>query len=563
MIFRFLIFLFLICSVDSVAQTLFYSNGARIVNTTTLKINGTFRNDNNGIFQQAGSMHVTGDFVNNATFNNAGNISLEGNFIQNGTLNAETSGTLLLIGGNQNLQGDSTIYLNHIAALGSGKKELLRNVQTKTLALNDREINANNFILFISASNTAALTRTTGFVSAALNGALKRKLASNSSYLFPLGWNSIYSPINISIPTDTADIEARFASADASAEGLPRSFVDSTICSTNPSFYHLVNGNAPYTLSIQLDAALTPPFTHVCTRALNGTGVWQVDNSFNFTTAGSITTLASNSTGELNRAFLLCSKRPQQPTISGDNAVCEMVNATTYQAGNFGNNSLIWSAEGGQIQGSAVAPFVDVTWTSSQLSALSLTATDANGCSSFPTIFQVTVLPVPTAEIISITPTLPFEDQVYTFINNSPNAPFFSWKINDEGPFIDSVLLWTFDSPGEYLITLLVTNNEGCSDTAQKKITITEGVIFPNAFSPNGDGINDALTFTNSGLENFSVIIFDRWGTVVFETNFPKLNWNGRDVSGELVPAGTYFYLLAANSSKNKYEKRGSISIYY
>ena len=125
------------------------------------------------------------------------------------------------------------------------------------------------------------------------------------------------------------------------------------------------------------------------------------------------------------------------------------------------------------------------------------------------------------------------------------------------------MLQWTFNEPGDYLVTLLATNSFGCTDTAQKKITIVEGLLFPNSFSPNDDGINDELSFTNSGLQNFSVVIFDRWGTIVFETTFSKLSWNGRDVGGKLLPAGTYFYLLNASSSKNKYEKRGAISLFY
>ena len=510
-------------------------------------------------------MHIKGDFLNSATFNNSGSVDLEGNFINNGVLNANAAGALNLIGNNQMLEGDSAIHLNHIAALGNGKKVLLRNVQTETLALNDKEFSLNNNVLFISSSNSNAVTRTTGFVSAAFQGALKRKLIANNTYLFPLGWDATYSPITLSIPIDSAEIESRFAFADASAEGLPRTFVDSSICSTNANFYHLIKGNANtgFSISIQIDSLLTLPFTHLCARATSGAAIWQLNNNLNPTFTNGVLTFTGNETGTTDRAFLLCRKRPQQPSISGDSAVCENDDSNIYQAGNFGNNALIWSAAGGNIQGSTFAQTANVNWTTAQSGAVSLTATDLLGCSSLPTNFTVNILPNPTAQFISNLAELPFEDQVFTFINNTVDAPFFTWTVNNQGPFVDSVLQWTFNEPGDYLVTLLATNSFGCTDTAQKKITIVEGLLFPNSFSPNDDGINDELSFTNSGLQNFSVVIFDRWGTIVFETTFSKLSWNGRDVGGKLLPAGTYFYLLNASSSKNKYEKRGAISLFY
>jgi gliding motility-associated-like protein len=563
MIFRIILFALLVCKIDAFTQALFYANGATVVNSTVLKINGSFENVGNGSFQQNDTLIITGHFLNNATFNNSGKIDLAGNFTQNGILNAANSGSLSLMGNVQTIQGDSAIHFNHLAANGTGNKALLRDIQTNTLSLTDKEINVNNNILFVSSTNTNAISRTSGYISATFEGALKRKLIANTSSLFPLGWNGIYSPVSISIPIDSAEIDARFAFADANAEGLPRSFVDVDICSTNANFYHLIKSNASYTCAIQLETDLVSPFTHLCKRAPNGTSAWQVDNSFNFTTTANITNITSSALGGIGNAYLLCSKRPQQPTITGDSAVCENLNISTYQAGNFGNNALLWSVGGGFITGSAVSTTVNVDFTSIESGSVSLTATDGAGCSSLPTNFNVEILPKPTAVFSTLAPELAFEDQVFTFTNNTLNAPFFNWTINNDGPYIDSILQWAFSQPGEYLITLFATNNFGCTDTAQKKITIEEGIVFPNTFSPNGDGINDELSFTNSGMQNFSIRIFDRWGTLVFETNFSKLNWNGRDIAGELVPAGTYFYLLNAVSEKTKYEKRGSVSVYY
>ena len=67
----------------------------------------------------------------------------------------------------------------------------------------------------------------------------------------------------------------------------------------------------------------------------------------------------------------------------------------------------------------------------------------------------------------------------------------------------------------------------------------------PNAFTPNGDGANDAYTpFPNwRFIERIDMQIFNRWGNVVFETTDPAINWDGRTTSGNDVTEGTYFYV--------------------
>jgi gliding motility-associated-like protein len=127
----------------------------------------------------------------------------------------------------------------------------------------------------------------------------------------------------------------------------------------------------------------------------------------------------------------------------------------------------------------------------------------------------------------------------------------------------DSLFNKSFSAPGNYLVNLIVTNEFGCNDTAQQSIEVLEGIIFPNAFSPDGDGINDYLVFQNSGILQLGLDIFNRWGVKVFETEASKVNWDGRTSAGELVSPGTYFYVLKAKSALNTYEKRGSVTVFH
>lgn len=107
-----------------------------------------------------------------------------------------------------------------------------------------------------------------------------------------------------------------------------------------------------------------------------------------------------------------------------------------------------------------------------------------------------------------------------------------------------------FDSPESGLVSLIVTDINGCFDLDQILITVTinRDVYIPNAFSPNNDGINDV--FLVYGPENLFEIehikIFDRWGSKVFERsdilpNDPNFGWNG-EFRGERLNPGIFVY---------------------
>ena len=83
--------------------------------------------------------------------------------------------------------------------------------------------------------------------------------------------------------------------------------------------------------------------------------------------------------------------------------------------------------------------------------------------------------------------------------------------------------------------------------------------IVPNVFSPNGDGNNDLFQLINSDLvARLDMQIFNRWGALVFETNQINEGWNGRTLTGEICPEGTYFYIITTESTTYK----GSLSLF-
>ncbi|HET9504330.1 MAG TPA: gliding motility-associated C-terminal domain-containing protein [Hymenobacter sp.] len=92
-----------------------------------------------------------------------------------------------------------------------------------------------------------------------------------------------------------------------------------------------------------------------------------------------------------------------------------------------------------------------------------------------------------------------------------------------------------------------------CTGESQVTITVTPRVRIPNAFSPNGDGLDDAWEIDRiAEYPGSRVIVFNRWGMKLFETTgYNRSNqWNGT-VNGQPAPIGTYYYLITLGNGKS------------
>ncbi len=95
-----------------------------------------------------------------------------------------------------------------------------------------------------------------------------------------------------------------------------------------------------------------------------------------------------------------------------------------------------------------------------------------------------------------------------------------------------------------FLTSLIVGNNLGCTDTTYKYITVLAScfIAVPSAFTPNGDGLNDYLYPLNAfGADNMIFRVFNRYGQIVFESRNWTKKWDGR-VNNTPQPSGTYVW---------------------
>ncbi|MFT5780350.1 MAG: gliding motility-associated-like protein [Crocinitomicaceae bacterium] len=83
-----------------------------------------------------------------------------------------------------------------------------------------------------------------------------------------------------------------------------------------------------------------------------------------------------------------------------------------------------------------------------------------------------------------------------------------------------------------------------------------------NVFTPNGDGVNDFLIFSTSSNMDVTIVIVNRWGEIVYESNDPLHGWDGTGPNGQLVKDGTYFYQIVKHFKLgNKEEIKGFLTI--
>ena len=144
---------------------------------------------------------------------------------------------------------------------------------------------------------------------------------------------------------------------------------------------------------------------------------------------------------------------------------------------------------------------------------------------------------------------------VFNFINTSTDATIYDWDFGNGNTSADVDPNNTYFANGNYLVTLVVENDLGCTDSTSEIISIntvtTEiNTLIPNAISPNGDLRNDVwkLEFLDLLFPNARVEIYNEWGQLIFESDGYDIPWDGR-FNNEYVPDGTYYYIIDLKDS--------------
>ncbi len=197
-----------------------------------------------------------------------------------------------------------------------------------------------------------------------------------------------------------------------------------------------------------------------------------------------------------------------------------------------------------------------------------LIAKDSITCNKVDTsaYFNITVSPYPTSGF-NYTPQPTVQNTPVTFLNSAIGATRYKWQFGDGDTLFtirpDTTVQHLYRATGTYNVCLIAYNSSGCSDTSclNVPVTIENEVAVPNAFSPNGDGINDRIYVRGFGFSKMVWNIYNRWGTLVYTGTNPSEGWDGT-YKGRLQPQEVYHYTLVIEfSTKERTVKKGDFTL--
>jgi gliding motility-associated-like protein len=189
-------------------------------------------------------------------------------------------------------------------------------------------------------------------------------------------------------------------------------------------------------------------------------------------------------------------------------------------------------------------------YTTAGLYNVTYAVTDLNGCKGSKTIPDfINVLPNPVAAFNDSPQPTTIIAPAISFTDASTNAVSWFWSFGNPGDST-SVLQnpqFTYLDTGCYTITLVVTAANGCTDQTTSPICIQPEFTFyaPNTFTPNNDGKNDTWSPKGIGIDpkNYDMMMFDRWGNLMYETHVWGQGWDGRANGGsDIAQIDTYVW---------------------
>jgi gliding motility-associated-like protein len=234
--------------------------------------------------------------------------------------------------------------------------------------------------------------------------------------------------------------------------------------------------------------------------------------------------------------------------------------------------SFIWNFGDGTSVPAATPTPITHTFVTDGVYDITLTVTSAQGCTTIVANPQmITVYPLPVADFSYVPSDPSILNPIVTFTNGSTGASTYNWNfgdltvLNDTSTAVDPY--YTYLVSGDYTVTLIAVSQYGCKDTTEQVIVVDPAfaVFVPNAFSPNGDGLNDEFLPKGVGIneDKYKLIIFDRWGANIFESNNWSTGWDGKANGGADVAQEDVFVwrILLYDWKGTKHSLTGRVTV--
>jgi gliding motility-associated-like protein len=394
-------------------------------------------------------------------------------------------------------------------------------------------------ILFDRGLNNLSVADTFSF---SLSGSASNGIDFSSivdSVYFAVGQDSAYITIN-SLP-------------DALIEGTETVILTvyaNTPCGNDTATITLlIVDSPPLTVNLNNDTTLVCPFLNLPLTASANGGV--AIGNYNFTWTNTTSTSASaivnpivtttyyitisDSCGNTATDSVVITINPYTPlqlALTSDTSICGGNHVLLDANPSFGLPDYLysWSPSISLLDSATVTPVSSTSYI--------VIATDDCGISISDTV-TVTVFPIAADFGYSF-----ITNQSVHFQNQSTGAISYLWNFGDgaqDSTSTDQNPIHNYINDGTYIVMLISTNSEGCSDTVYQTIVVLPDFYFyfPNAFTPNANGRNDLFMGYGAGIKKYNMKIYDRWGEKLFETEDLYTGWDGTYM-GQKAPSAVY-----------------------